>query len=678
VPKGCKAAKFVCILMIGCFNPLSNFVKQQLRTTLAILFWLGFIIVEAQKVHKKILSADSVVVTDSIVRYSQSDIFDFPNVSNVDFYYNKKKLNRLMEYVNSGQEDKAYLAIRDYVRSYGIENFRKAPGLIWDLARSSKKYGLPGEALQLYKLAIKHYAVGMDTTTLFKEFDSLNRDKVRYYVPIERYQQMVAARRDVDTLIAPRPAKMNMGTDVNSKKEDYAPSMSSGDNLLLFTSKRNSHNTIPPKYDEDIFFSKREYDVWTKAKEFHKINTSYNEGSGCISPDGSTIIFSRCMAPGSLGNCDLYEATLQADSTWGNIRNLGEAINSSGWDSHPSLSHAGDTLFYASNRAGGFGMSDIYYSIRKEDGNWMYSRNAGPLINTRASEVSPFFHHKDNVLYFSSDGHTINFGKFDIYKTVLDAYNWSEPRNVGPLVNGKGDEYYFTIDSKSEMLYFARSSEYELQNLDLHAFPVPMEAQPGALAKLYGTLKNREGKPIHGIVSVIDLDKGIEVAPKYTREDGSFDFDLIDKRNYLLVVQGDEFFRIEEIFYLNGDTQMNEVTEPIDRKIEFKSIEFESGKAEILDVMKEDLAKVGQFMLDNPEMRLSISGHTDNDGDAQVNIELSQFRADAIKEYLVTKFNLDDQRIGSVGYGSKKPIVRELTEKDKQVNRRVEFEIYRD
>jgi outer membrane protein OmpA-like peptidoglycan-associated protein len=653
-------------------------VRRHLSTVLAAILLPGFISLQAQIIKKKNLGTEAVIVNDSIVRYSQSDIFDFPNISIYDFYYNKKKLNKLMYYIESGQDQNAYLAMRDYVKNYGIDNFRKAPGLIWDLARYSKKFGWPGEALQLYKLAIKHYAVGSDTTTLFKEFDSLNRDKVRYYVPIERYQQMVAARRDVDTLIAPRPAKMNMGMDVNSKKEDYAPSMGNSDNMLLFTSKRNNHNSIPPKYDEDIFFSTREYEVWTKAKEFKKINTSYNEGSACLSPDGRTLIFSRCMAPGSLGSCDLYQATLQQDSTWGDVKNLGEAINSAGWDSHPSLSHTGDTLFYASNRNGGFGLSDIYYSVKKEDGSWVHCRNAGPLINTRGSEVSPFFHHKQNVLYFSSDGHTINFGKFDIYKSVLDEWNWSEPRNIGPLVNGKGDEYYFTIDSKSEMLYFARSSEYDLQNLDLHAFPVPMEAQPGALAKLYGTLKNREGKPIHGIVSVIDLDKGVEVAPKYTREDGSFDFDLIDKRNYLLVVQGDEFFRIEEIFYLNGDTEMNEVTEPIDRKIEFKSIEFESGQSEILDVMKEDLAKVGQFMLDNPEMRLNISGHTDNDGDPQVNLELSQARADAIKEYLVVKFNLDDQRIGSVGYGSRKPIVRELTEKDKQVNRRVEFEIYRD
>ena len=627
---------------------------------------------------KKSLGAEEYTVEDSIVRYSQSDIFDFPMISKVPFYYDKKVVNILMDFVKNEQDKEAYQILRGYVRNFGIENFQKTTGLIWDLARYSKKFGPRGEALQLYKLAIKHYVDGMDTTTLFKEYNELERDKKKYYVPIERYRELVASRKDVDTMIAPRPNVMNMGKGVNSKKPDYAPSIGNVDDLLLFTSKRNSHNSIPPRFDEDIFYSLKKNEVWQPAVELVKINTNYNEGSACLSLNGRFMIFSRCNAPGSLGNCDLYMATIQKDSTWGNVQNLGPKINSSGWDSHPSLTHSGDTLFFASNRPSGFGLSDIYYSTKTKTGEWTKARNAGPLINTLHSEVSPFFHHLANVLFFSSNGHTINFGQFDIYKSSLSNGIWSEPRNTGPLVNGKGDEYYFTIDSESKKLYFARSSEREVGNLDLHSFPVPMEAQPGALAKIFGRLKNREGKPIHGIVSVIDLEHGIEIAPKYTREDGSFDFDLIDQRNYLLVVQGDKFFRMEEVFFLDGDTQMDQVPEPVERKIEFRSIEFESGKSEILDSMKLDLAKVGNFLLDNPEMKMNIWGHTDAEGDPQFNIELSQFRADAIKEYIVVHFNLEETRIGSVGFGSKKPIVKENTERDKQINRRVEFEIYRE
>jgi outer membrane protein OmpA-like peptidoglycan-associated protein len=669
----------MCILKIQFFAPIIFFVKNHFFIFLSSFIVFTITSVNGQLFRKKALGAEQYEVEDSIVRYSQSDIFDFPNVSSsLKFYYNKKLINSLMFYIKDEQEEEAYNVLRDYVRNFAIENFSKTPGLIWDLARYSKKFGPRGEALQLYKLAIKHYAEGMDTTTLFKEYNALELDKTKYYVPIEYYRKLVAARQDVDTMLAPRPNVMNMGKDLNSKKEDYAPTIGNVDDLLLFTSKRNSHNSIPPRYDEDIFYSVKENNVWQPAVEFNKINTSYNEGSACLSMDGQFMIFSRCNAPGTYGNCDLYVATLQADGTWGDVHNLGANINSTGWDSHPSLTHSGDSLFFASNRPGGFGLSDIYYAVKNKKGDWGHAINAGPLINTRSSEVSPFFHHAANVLFFSSNGHSINFGQFDIYKSSLSNEIWSEPRNTGPLVNGNGDEYYFTIDSESVNLYFARSSERDLGNLDLHSFPVPMEAQPGALAKIFGRIKNSQGKPIHGIVSVIDLDHGIEVAPKYTREDGSYDFDLIDQRNYLLVVQGDEFFRMEEVFFLDGDTQIDQVAEPIDRKIEFRSIEFESGKAEILDSMKLDLSKVGNFLLDNPEMRLNIWGHTDADGDPQFNLELSQLRADAIKEYIVVHFNLEETRIGSVGFGSKKPIVREITEKDKRMNRRVEFEIYRE
>ena len=137
---------------------------------------------------------------------------------------------------------------------------------------------------------------------------------------------------------------------------------------------------------------------------------------------------------------------------------------------------------------------------------------------------------------------------------------WEEPKNIGPLVNGTGSENYFTINSKSEELYYARSEDNPA-NFDLHSFPVPMEAQPEAVVTLKGTLRNSQtGKPFKGIVSIIDLDHGVEVAPKFLRPDGSFDFQLINKRNYLLIIQGDDFFRIEEIFlsgWRYGNQQRN-------------------------------------------------------------------------------------------------------------------------
>lgn len=646
---------FVCFLVV-CLLPLTS--------------------ASAQKPGKKFKKGGVIQLNDSLTTYSQSDIFTFPNVNVVSPYRNTDKLKRIAQLEKSSDKKELYLALRDYVKHFGIENFSSNTPLLWQLAKLSQQYGEKGEAVLLYKLVLKHHRQNIDGRKVQQEYDTLTKNEKDYYVPLEQYYQLVEYRREIDTLRPPQGVLINMGQTVNSSKADYAPTIGNVDSLLLFSSKRNAHSqSLERTYDEDLFFSIREYGVWMDAQEFKTINTSYNEGSACLSKDGKYLFFARCNSPDSHGSCDIFVAEQQAAKSWGNAHNLGPNINSTSWDSHPSLSHSGDTLFFSSDRLGGFGLADIYYSVKDATGNWQKAMNIGPIINTRNNEVSPFFHHKFNVLYFSSNGQPLNFGEFDIYKSYLKGNAWGEPKNIGPLVNGAGSENYFTIDSKSEELYYARSEE-DPADFDLHSFPVPMGAQPEAITQLKGTLKNSNtGKPFKGIVSIIDLDHGVEVAPKFLRPDGSFDFQLINKRNYLLIIQGDDFFRIEEIFFLDGDMEINKETEPIESKIAFKSLEFESGKANILDSMHRDLDKLANFMIDHPQLHLTISGHTDSEGKADANLRLSQARADAIKAYLEYTYNIDSSRITAIGYGGTKPITEEKSDDHRKLNRRVEFEI---
>jgi len=376
----------------------------------------------------------------------------------------------------------------------------------------------------------------------------------------------------------------------------------------------------------------------------------------------------------------LYVIRLQADSTWGAPKNLGVNVNSVAWDSHPSLTHSGDTLFFASDRLGGFGLSDIYYTVRQADSTWAPARNMGPVINSRNNDVSPFYHPIYDVLYFSSNGQLYNFGEFDIYKSYRIAGQFTEPYNIGPLVNGAGSEFYFTIDSNSDLLFYSRSISRDLNKLDLYSFPLPMEAQPLATIPVTGTLVDSlTGKPFSGIVSIIDLDEGIEVAPKYLKPDGSFHFDLINHRNYLLVIQGDDFFRIEEVFYLDGPKEINKVTEPLATKVKFESIEFDIGRSSLKEEMYADLNKIVNFLYDNPSFKLRVSGHTDSFGSDEVNMRLSKERAKSIYDYMVDFAGISPERVIWEGYGSSRPIIAvEKTEADKRINRRVEFEIYRE
>lgn len=646
----------------------------------AILFSLAVLpAINAQSQKKFDIHQDTTFAEE--YSYGNSALFDFKNINKIPYYYNAKEIRKIRHYEERQDWEKLYPLLKNYVAQFGIENFYKSTYWLWRLAKLTELFGNQNEAVMLYNLALKHYRNNLDVNEIELYYDSLTKNTKNYYVPIDYYYELVNYRQLVDTLRPPRGMLLNMGRKINSPYADYGPSLNKADNLLIFTSKRDlSKNPLNPGRIENLYYSQKDGDMWLKAKPVEGINTNLNEGSAILSHDGKTIYFSKCEAPGSFGGCDIYKAELlEEDSTWSNYINLGPSINSNGWDSHPALSENEDTLFFASDRIGGFGLSDIYYSIKDRNGEWQPALNAGPIINTRQNEVSPFYHHREGVLYYSSNGQLLNFGEFDIYKSHYHLGNWVEPKNIGPLVNGPGSEFYFTIDSKSEQLYYARSAENNLDNLDLYSFPLPMEAQPRATTKLSGQVNNDStGLPMEGIVSIIDLDNGIEVAPQFLRPDGSFEFDLINNNNYLIIVQGESFFRVAEVFKLEDNTEISSSVKPLSTKIKFESIVFGNGESKLTPEMYDDLDKIVDFLLDNPDFKLRINGHTDSDGREDFNLALSQQRADAILEYIVFFGNVDASRITAKGYGSSRPILTDHSERAKKLNRRVEFELYRE
>ncbi|MDN5200814.1 OmpA family protein [Fulvivirgaceae bacterium BMA10] len=618
--------------------------------------------------------------TDSIQGSLDIQPIVFDNINKIPYFYDKKKFNLIRKYNTEKNWEKLYQPLEDYVKRFGIENFYKDTYWLWRYAQITELNGNIEKAKILYRLVLKHHRKEADFKKLSLHYDSLNQNNADNYVPLEYYYELVEYRKEIDTLRPPRGILINMGQEINSEHPDYGPALSLHNNTLLITSKRNQiRRDLDKIVNEDLFFSTRIDGHWQPAKSFKNINTRYNEGSACLSRDGKTLYFARCNSTDGFGNCDLFVAEMQQDSTWGNIKNLGEMVNGPSWDSQPSLSHSEDTLYFASDRIGGFGLSDIYFTYKNKKGEWTKAQNLGPVVNTRGNEVSPFYHPMHSVLYFSSNGHLLNFGDFDIYKSYQVDQRWAEPKNVGPLVNGSGSEYYFTIDSKSKDLFYAKSKKEEIENLDLFSFPLPMGAQPEATALVQGSLlETTTNEPMKGIVSIIDLDSGIEVAPKFLREDGSFSFDLINNKNYLLIIQGDDFFRIEELFYLDGDFEYHRKVDRFSSRIKFESVEFDNGKAELKSEMYGDLNKIVDFMLDNPDFKLKISGHTDSDGSERLNLKLSEDRAKAIMEYITYFGSVEEDRVEAIGYGSSKPIVEEKTDEDKKLNRRVEFEIIRE
>ncbi|TAE58100.1 MAG: hypothetical protein EAZ89_03540, partial [Bacteroidetes bacterium] len=345
----------------------------------------------------------------------------------------------------------------------------------------------------------------------------------------------------------------------------------------------------------------------------------------------------------------------------------------------------GKTLFFISNRRGGFGGTDIYVTTLSESGAWTPAQNLGPIVNTWREEVTPFYHSINKTLYFSSTGHPTQFGGFDIFKSRWIGDRWSSPANVGPLVNTEGNQYYFSISGKATKIFYANSlnpeEDHERQNFDLYSFDMPMEARPDAIARFRGMLIDSvSGYPLYGTAMIVDLEEGTEVAPKRVNEEGFFEFSLVNDRKYRLYVLGDNFLTVKNDFVMRGDTTFEIFTQSFEenKPLVFETLEFKSNSSKLSPTLKPKLEYLARFLQTYPMFKLEIEGHTDADGSSDANRALSLSRSQAIAKYLIAVGSIPATRLTAMGYGEERPIVPNDTEENKRKNRRVEFRLVLD
>ena len=331
-------------------------------------------------------------LSDTTMAFQEGKL-DFPNIHKMPYYHNKDKISRLNQLQREKDWVNMYPALYEYVCNFGIENFYDLSSLdiLWQLGRVSEYLGKLEMTKEVYRYLIKHYRGDMQKA--IRRYDSLSKFDKDLYVEIDKYYEMLDLRAHIDTLKPPRSEENTLGETVNSEFEEYGVALSRDDKMLFFTSKRTTNKEIKQgvsKYNEELYVSTAEDNRWEAVKSLDQINTKYNEGSPSLSADGKTIVFARCYSPDGLGNCDLYISYKLDDNTWTQAENLGETINSETWDSHPSLSITGDTLFFASDRKGGFGGIDIYYSTKNKRGTWQKALN-GQYTSKRSQPIySPF------------------------------------------------------------------------------------------------------------------------------------------------------------------------------------------------------------------------------------------------------------------------------------------------
>lgn len=524
---------------------------------------------------------------------------------------------------------------------------------------------------------------------------------------------------------------VNVGSAINTEYEEYAPVLNEDETMMVFTSRRREGNlnqnvARDNKPFEDIFISEKVNGVWSPAKNIGETVNTPNHGSSlALSADGSLLFVYK-----DDNNGDIYVSEHKEDGTWTFPHPLSENINSQGFkESSMSISPDQQVLFFASDRPGGMGGIDIYYSIKDKAGEWTRSKNLGPVINTPYDDDGPFIDYDGKTLYFSSQGRK-GMGGYDIFKSEYDsaAGKWSEPENLGFPINTPDDDVFFVSTEDGKRGYYASVREDGLGFTDIYMVTIlqdeefgntvaskKVETEPDVEPENNGNVskveteepKQEEVKtekqeaqlqPVTVIVKVLDEDKQpIDakismrsvpdniVAGKSNKQTGVYEFQVMhpDAKKYRLSVEKDGYvFENTDLTVKGATSEPQQVTRTVTlRRLRMgtrsvlRNIYFNFDKATFKDESYNELNKLETMMAQNPGMQIEISGHTDNIGASAYNKELSRKRADAVKSYLVNK-GIDPRRIEAVGYGEERPLASNDDEREgRELNRRVEFRV---
>ena len=469
----------------------------------------------------------------------------------------------------------------------------------------------------------------------------------------------------------------NLGPNVNSDADEYLPALSADGSTLIFTRSSNQDGSR----NEDFYLSYHDTDDWTFAESIGEpINTAQNEGAQCITADGKTLYFTACSRSDSYGRCDLYTSEF-VDGYWSQPVNLGSNVNTENWESQPAISSDGRQLFFVSNRPGGVGKKDIWVTYKNNKGNWTKAKNLGKDINTSKDDVSPFLHWDNQTLYFSSKGY-VGMGGFDVFLSRLNELGeWGTVKNIGYPINSPSDENSLIVAKDGRTAYFA--SAYFKQgrtDLDLYTFDLPQESRAREVAYVQGTIiDSKTKKPLVAEIDLVDLKSGSPYKSSQSDLDGDFMLCLpsdseyaltLSKKNYLFYSENIQMHREGSILLKNFKLQPLEVGE----QVRLDNIFFELNSYELKDESVTELNKIIKFMETNPFLVIEIGGHTDNSGSESYNLDLSEQRAQSVKNALVQR-GLPSRRIQTKGYGMYVPLNDNSSEEEKAINRRTELKI---
>jgi outer membrane protein OmpA-like peptidoglycan-associated protein len=511
----------------------------------------------------------------------------------------------------------------------------------------------------------------------------------------------------------------NAGTNINSPSDEYSEILTADGKTMYFASRRQiagSGKRHPDtKFDENILVSHFLGGAWDPAKIAGKeLTTKYSEAPLYVNSANNTLY----IYSGSSGNGDI-KVSLNKKGNWKTPEKVPYHINTNGSETSFTISPSGDEIYFVSDKGNNkVGGKDIYFIKKLDRNKWSKPQNAGRVINTEYDEEAVRFSRTGDTLFFSSRGHN-SMGGFDIFYCTKDKTGeWNNVVNYGYPVNTPWDElFYFPAPDRDSTFYFASNRSGGSGGLDIYKGkimppkriviappppkrdtviirdtvfvkqvtapvqpPAPKLEQPVYLS---GKVKDSDnGAPVLAKLDIRDIASNEIIETTASSDiDGSYSVKLPSRKAYKIDMHATGFLadqrRIDipenwpkEVYNYNIDI----IKVKVGKKVVLKNILFETGKSILTPGSYTELNRLLSIMIENEKMRIEISGHTDNTGSAPVNTKLSEARARAVLEYLVSK-GVDRARMESKGFGSLQPISDNSTPAGRAKNRRVEFKI---
>lgn len=567
-----------------------------------------------------------------------------------------------------------YFSMKLYTKA--MENYEKGLSLTSDIRKQKVFWFDMGE---LYLLS-GEYEKAMKVLSAFVNNETQNKAKIDRATMLFRSAEFAQQNKSAVNSFKLRP----LGDTVNHFIMQYFPVLTADQSQLIFTRRAgNGAND-----DEDLVVCSKDADgKWKYPVSISKnINTRLNEGTCTISADGRKLIFTSCTGRDGIGSCDLYE-TKKIGNDWTVPKNLGRNVNSADWESQPSLSADGRTIYFVSDRRSGMGRRDIWMSTLDDNGQWTKAVNAGKQINSQYDEISPFIHANNQTLYFASNG-LPGFGGYDIFQSEKDAVGWTTPKNIGAPINDHEDQFSLFITADGTKGYYSHEETHEsgFSTSKIYELVIPLENQVRFRSNyVKGIIRDKiSQEPLTAKIELVNLRNNVV--------ESLVESDSITGEYLMVLTQGAEYaLYVNKQMYLFKSYNFNysEVRdfEPIVVNIDLErakegsiavlnNIFFDVDKFDLKEKSIPELEKILRFLQANPAMRVEIGGHTDNSGSAVYNRQLSEKRASSVYSYLIQR-DINKARLVPKGYGPDQPVAPNDTEEGRQKNRRIEFRIIR-